>query len=123
MSASDLRLVNDAPDEVLVTITTDRTDQPDGVREAETRGPFETALRDALALRCKQWAIDQVLSGVLSRRPARGEPGEWFGAFCSTRTIRVIARPTIGPGADESVRKVRPIPGLFIPAALVSEAA
>jgi hypothetical protein len=117
MSATHLP---DAPsaDEVVVIVATDRTDRPDGFREGRACGTFEAALRDALGQRCEQWAFDQVLSGVLSRRPARGEPGEWFDKFSSTRTIRVIARPTVGPGATKPPRKVQRIPGLYIPAEL-----
>src|ERR1700684_1856865 len=114
----------DAPseDEVDVIVLTNRADREDGLREAKVRGPFEVALREALAQRCDGWAFEQVLSGVLSRRPARGEPGEWYDQFSSTRTIRVIVRPLVGPGATRPPRKVAGIPGLYIPADLQAAA-
>lgn len=108
-------------DEVVVIVTTNRMDAADGVREAEVRGPFETALSAALAQRLQPWALDQVLAGILSRRPARGEPAEWFDSFSSTRTIRVRVCPAAGPATP--ARKVRSIPGLFIPEAVWRSAA
>jgi hypothetical protein len=116
MSATEL-----SSDEVVVTVTTRRTDAADGVREATVRGPFETALRTALAQRLAQWAVEQVLPGVLSRRPARGEPAEYTGSFKETRTLCVRVRPAIGVGAEMPVKKVRQLPGLFIPEAVWRE--
>ncbi len=109
------------PSDVVVTVTTSRTDQADGDREATVRGPLETALPAALAQRLEQWALEQVLPGVLSRRPARGEPAEYVGSFKATRTLHVSVRPAAGAGAQMPVRKVRRLSGLFIPEAVWRE--
>lgn len=108
--------------EVEVTVTTTRTDDPDGLREATVSGSFETALRSALAERCEEWALTQVWSGVLSRRQALGKPVLYVGEFKKTRTITVGVRPTCGEGRIKPAKVIR-LPDLYVPADVVRQAA
>ncbi len=103
------------PVQVVVTVTTIRTEQEDGVRHSSARGDFDTAVREALSSRLAPWAIDQVLGRVLARRPAAGDAVQYDGSFTLERHVRITVQPA-GP-TDEPLPpcRTRRLAGLFLP--------
>jgi hypothetical protein len=106
------------PSDVVVTVTTSRYDQPNGVvvwkRESIATGPFDIAVLDALAARLHPWALSQVAGKVLARRPAAGEPIDYLGRFSGVRELVIAVRPAGQDPAASPSPKTRPLKGLFL---------
>jgi len=108
------------PDEVLVTVTTIRYEEPGGepvwLRESTARGEFTTAILQALSERLDGWALHQVAGRVLARRPANATPVEYEGMWGELRHLLILVIPVIDgePVVCEDVPVVE-VNGLCLP--------